>query len=69
MVKVIKEQEGKWLVWNKKTGKMAEIVAIQDFGYLAKSHKQYRVDVEGKTVETMLDHFQTARSIAVKHVA
>lgn len=68
MVKTIKEYDGKWMVWNKETGKVADIVRINEGGYLASSKKRYRVDVSGKTVASMVDSYQKALGIAKKAV-
>lgn len=67
-VKIIKEDAERWLVWNQTNNQMVTIVAIQDVGFLAKQHKQYRIDMNGQTAVSMIDHFQTARSIAIKIV-
>lgn len=64
--KVFNNKDGTWSIIC--GDNYATIVSIQDYGFLAKSHKQYRVDVKGRTVASMIDHFATAKSIALKHV-
>lgn len=68
MLKLIKEYEGKWFVWNTKTNKCADIIRINGYNPFGKSNPQYRVDVNGKTVESLIDSFQKARGIASKNV-
>ena len=66
-IKVIKECDNEWIVFNSKTGKSATIVKFNDsYGFIQKK-SQYRVDVNGRTVGTLIDNFQTAKSIANKH--
>jgi hypothetical protein len=67
-IKLIKESQDVWSVWNNRNGKLATIISIQEFGYLATNKKKYRVDVNGKTIRSMIDHFQKAKAIATKHV-
>jgi hypothetical protein len=46
-----------------------KIVKIQDHGFLAKKDNQYRIDDKhGRTVATMFDNFQSAKSKAIKYV-
>lgn len=68
MIKVIKENETKWMVWNKKTGEIADIVRIFEGGYLASKNAKYRVDYKGKTVDTMIVGWTRAKSVAMKLV-
>lgn len=67
-IKTVKEHEGAWTVWNTVTHASANIIAIQEYGYLASGNKKYRVDVRGTTVASMIGNFQTAKSIATKHI-
>lgn len=69
-VQVRKQSEGHWMVWTLIEGvcKCADIHAIVEHGFL-KAPKRFRVDFEGKTVGSMICHFQTAKGIASKHVS
>lgn len=68
-VHVKKQSEDRWMVWaNFPDGaKCADIVGFEDHGIL-KTKKRFRVDVSGRTVESMIDHFQTAKAIAIAEV-
>lgn len=68
MIEVIKESEGKWLVWNTKNHKCADIVKINEHNALFKVKTKYRVDVNGVTVDSMIGNFQTAKGIAIKNI-
>ena len=68
MIKTINNNDGTWMVWNQKTNMVADIVTIREYGYLATNKKRYRVDVNGQTVASMIDHFATAKSVATKKV-
>ena len=68
-VKVIKEHDGEWYIYNIVTGNGAYIRTINEGGFLASSKKRYRVDNgRGETIASMIDHFATAKSIAMKSV-
>lgn len=60
--------DGTWQVYNSENGKSALIVAIQEYDFYTPNRKRYRVDVDYKTVESMIDHFQTAKSVAYSYV-
>ncbi|MFF2531379.1 hypothetical protein ACFVS2_20965 [Brevibacillus sp. NPDC058079] len=64
-----KTTENRWMSWAIVDGIVhsADIIAFEDQGFLG-AKKRFRVDVAGKTVHSMIDHFQTAKSIAGKHV-
>lgn len=68
-IKIVKEYDGKWMVWNKSNGKVADIVRIQEFGILGSSKPRYRVDVSGKTVESLIPNFKSAEKVARSFVA
>ncbi|SDD76978.1 hypothetical protein SAMN02799630_03988 [Paenibacillus sp. UNCCL117] len=65
--RVKKTGEGRWLVWNVKTHQTADIVSFSEYGLFPKKNR-YRVDVDGRTVASLLDHFSTARAKAVQCV-
>jgi len=67
MIKLAKENENTWCVWDTRTGKCAEIVKIYDY-ILGKEKIRYRVDVAGITVNSLIEKFQIARSVAYKAV-
>lgn len=66
-VKVTKDYDGKWTAYNRSNGKCAEIIRISEYSLLPTSTK-YRVDVNGRTVDSMIEHFQTAKSVAIKQI-
>lgn len=68
MVKTVKEHEGRWTVYNTYSGETATIISIKEFGILAKSKPMYRIDVNNKTVKSMISHFATAQAAAKKLV-
>ena len=59
---------GQWEVVNKETNKYAYIYSISEYNAFTKIKKRYRVDVNGITVDSLIEHFQSAKSIAIKHV-
>lgn len=69
MIKVIKEYDEIWMVWNKSNGKVTDIVRIQDFGILASSKPRYWVDLSGKTVESLISNFKRTEKVARSFVA
>lgn len=68
MVKTNKDYDGRWTVYNTLTGKMATITSITEHGLIGTQKTRYRVDVKGRTVKSMIDHFATARAEAKKYV-
>lgn len=69
MIKVFKMDERNWTAFNKATGEAADIVKINDGGgYLATGKTMYRIDKGGRTIHSMIGHFQTAKSLATKAV-
>lgn len=66
---VTKQSENHWLVWGTLRGEIhsADVVSFVEQGFLG-GKTRFRVDVAGKTVASLIDHFQTAKSIAMKHV-
>lgn len=68
MVKTIKDYNGRWTVFNTVTRETATIIIIREHGFLASKGTRYRVDVKGKTVKSIIDHFATARAEAKKLV-
>jgi len=67
-IKVHKEDDARWIVYNHKSGKTADIVKIEEYGFGVHRKNRYRVDQSGRTVKSMIDHFQTARSAAIQLV-
>lgn len=69
-IQIYNNQNDTWTVFNKKTGATTTIVKCCDNGGFLGSNKNfYRVDGRGpKTIATMVEHFQTAKSIAIKNV-
>lgn len=66
-VEVYKDYEGTWTVFNRENGESASIVTIGEYSLLPTKTK-YRVDFQGKTVDSMLTSWQKAKSIAIKCV-
>lgn len=64
MIKTIKDYEGRWTVFNTVTGETATIISIKEYGFLSSKATRYRVDVKGKTIKSMINHFATARAEA-----
>ncbi|ADO60004.1 hypothetical protein [Paenibacillus polymyxa] len=66
---VTKQSENHWLVWGVLKGetRSAEIISFNECGFHG-SKKRYRVDVEGSTKESLIEHFQTAKAIAMFEV-
>lgn len=67
MIKFIQENENRWMMWNKQTGDIADIHKITEHGMLSSKTARYRVDYNGKTVDTMIP-MVTAKAIARKLV-
>lgn len=59
---------GQWQVVNKENNKYANIYSISEYNAFTKIKKRYRVDVNGLTVASLIEHFQSAKSIAMKHI-
>lgn len=68
MIKMQKESDGRWIVWDTKTLREATIVRIDDYFMGRKMKSRYRVDYKGVTVETMIDVFHKAKTAASKRV-
>lgn len=68
MIKMQKEFDGQWIVWDTTTQKTATIIRIDDYFMGKKLPSRYRVDYIGKTVATMLDKFSEAKTIASRQV-
>lgn len=68
MIITNKDYDGRWTVFNTRTGETATIISIKEHGFLATNKIRYRVDVKGETVKSMIDHFQTAKAAAKKFV-
>lgn len=65
----VNNEDNTWSVYNSQTMVSATIIKIQEFGFLAKdTPTRYRVDFKGKTIASMIGNFQTAKSIARKHL-
>ena len=67
MVKIEKEYEGKYYVYNNKTGACADIVRIYEYNPLGKDKTRYRVDYQGGTKLSMVT-LNEAKSYARKLV-
>lgn len=67
-VKFYKSDDTRWVAYNTKTNKTAEVHKFNDSYGFIKNPSRYRVDVNGRTVKSMIDHFQTAKSAAIKAV-
>lgn len=67
-IKTLNNKDGSWTVFNYINGKGAKIVRINEYNLLSFKRKLYRVDYNGKTIATMLEHFQTAKKIAIEKV-
>jgi len=67
-IKILNNQDGTWTVFNTKNGQTAKIVRINEYNLLSFQRKLYRVDYHGQTIASMLDHFQTAKKVAVDKV-
>lgn len=69
-VKTINNQDGTWTVFNPNNRTTATIIKIREFGSLSTNvPTRYRVDVKGKTIASMIENFQTAKSIARNHLS
>lgn len=66
-IKTQKEHDGMWTIFNTENGKTASIIKINEYSLISTKTK-YRIDVNGKTVNSMIENFQTAKSIARKTV-
>lgn len=65
-VKFQKYSDGVWVACNTANGNEATVYKINEYNALFDTPTRYRVDVNGVTVASMVDHFQTAKSIAIK---
>ena len=63
MIKQIKENEGKWTIYDDKTMITATIIKINEYSIIPEDEKKdrFRVDFNGKTIETMIDNFEKAK--------
>ncbi|MGE6755966.1 hypothetical protein ACQKFO_21430 [Rossellomorea sp. NPDC071047] len=67
MIKVKKECEGQWMVWNTLNMEIADIRTTDEM-FMGQHFKRYTVVKSGKRIAIGLEHFQTAKSIASKAV-
>lgn len=67
-VKFQKQDSETWFAHNSKTGDTVYVHKINEYYAFGETKPKYRVDVNGRTVESMIEHFQTAKSIAMKKV-
>lgn len=68
--KTINNQDGTWTVFDPNNRTTATIIKIQEFGFLSSNvSTRYRIDVKGKTIASMIENFQTAKSVARNHLA
>jgi hypothetical protein len=64
MVKTYKECAGQWIVWNTKNPEnVVTIVAFDDW-MMGRVKTRYRVDVSGRTVDSLIDTKAEALSSA-----
>jgi hypothetical protein len=68
MIKTQLEYAGTWMVWDTKTLKSGFIVRIQEYGFLASKKPRYRVDINGKTVVSLIESFSAAKKVAREHL-
>lgn len=64
MIKCTKQGDAQWMVWNTQTMATATIVKITEMYMGERRNCGYRVDVEGRTIASAIDNFQTAKKIA-----
>lgn len=69
MVKTVKEYDGRWTVYNTYSGETATIIRFKEQGFLADNKPMYRIDVNNRTVKSMITHFATAKAEAKKFVS
>lgn len=67
-VKFQKVNSDLWFAHNSKTGDTAYVCRIEEYYAFGETKPKYRVDQNGQTVASMIEHFQTAKSIAMKKV-
>lgn len=66
-VDIVKMDETTWKVWNEEM-EMVEIKKCEDNGVLGKG-TFYRVDrMDGRTIVTLMSHFQTAKKKAFDYL-
>lgn len=63
-VQIKQKTDEVWLVSNKKTGKKALIVAVNEFNPINMQHIHYQVEIKGHPIENNIEHFQRAKAIA-----
>jgi hypothetical protein len=70
MIKKTKENEGEWTIYDDETMVTATIVKIEEYSIIPEDEKKekFRVDFEGKTIDTMLDNFSSAKEKAISAV-
>ena len=67
MIRIQEESKGRYVVFNDKTFKCADIVQIDEYNPMGKSKVRYRVDYEGSTKLSMVT-LTEAKSYARKLV-
>jgi hypothetical protein len=70
-VKTVKQGEGNWMVYaiRNDMAYCADIVKFIDHSpLLGKTKTYYRVDVSGKTVDSLIENFQYAKKVATNEV-
>lgn len=62
--------EGEWTIYDDETMVTATIVKIEEYSIIPEDEKKekFRVDFEGKTIDTMLDNFSSAKEKAISAV-
>lgn len=68
MIKQIKENEGEWTIYDDETMVTATIVKIGEYSIIPEDEKKekFRVDFDGKTVNSMIGSFNRAKEKAIE---
>lgn len=67
-IKAHKESDGLWMVWDTETKDYAWIAHMREYNAISKPPVRYKVEVSGVTIETYIDNWNTAKSIASKAI-
>lgn len=67
MIRIDKECEGRYIAFNDKNGKCADIIGVSEYNPLGKNKVRYRVDYQGSTKLSMVT-LTEAKSYARKLV-
>jgi len=64
-IRFYKESSTTWVAMNLETKQCATVVSFIDYGVFMQNPKtRYRVDVDGRTVSGIIDHYKTAEKVA-----